>query len=146
MKPEVPPIAAPAQVSSAECQLMLRAEPHVLAAVRRFVGARLREWGLEELRPAAAMCVTELLSNVHKHAATPECVLELRRIAQGIRVSVRDTEPSPPVMREPDHMSERGRGLFLLSETADAWGFEPKATGKEVWFTLNAFTDGAHGT
>ncbi|WP_269855796.1 ATP-binding protein [Streptomyces sp. RPT161] len=124
---------------------MLRAEPHVLAAVRRFVGARLREWGLEDLRPAAAMCVTELLSNVHKHTANPECALELRRIAQGIRVSVRDTEPSPPVMREPDHMSERGRGLFLLSETANAWGFEVKGAGKEVWFVLNAFPEDTHG-
>ncbi len=125
---------------------MLRADPHVLAAVRQFIGARLREWGLEELRPAAAMCVTELLSNVHKHTASPECVLELRRIAQGIRVSVRDGEPSPPVMREPDCLSERGRGLFLLSETADAWGFEPEGPGKEVWFVLNARTEGTHGT
>lgn len=136
MKPEVPPIAAPVQLSATHCRLALRAEPHSLAVVRRVVRAQLRAWQCEELTPPAAMGVTELLSNVHKHVRSPECVLTLRKITGGIRVSVIDTDPRMPVAGEPDHLSESGRGLFLLSETVQEWGAVPTRDGKEVWFVL----------
>lgn len=84
----------------------------------------------------AAMCVTELLSNVHKHARSPECVLTFHRITDGIRISVIDGEPAMPVVCEPDHLSESGRGLFLMTETVDEWGAVPIVGGKEVWFVL----------
>lgn len=136
MQPEVPPIAAPVQLSATHCRLDLIAEPRELAVVRRLVCAQLREWACEELTNPAAMCVTELLSNVHKHAVSLECVLTMRRITDGIRISVIDSEPAMPVVCEPHHLSESGRGLFLLSETVHAWGAEPAGRGKEVWFVL----------
>ncbi|CAM5642409.1 non-specific serine/threonine protein kinase OS=Streptomyces antimycoticus OX=68175 GN=SANT12839_039310 PE=3 SV=1 [Streptomyces antimycoticus] len=55
----------------------------MLADIRRAVGARLRLGRREELISAAGMCVTELLSNVHKHAASPECVLTLESLRTG---------------------------------------------------------------
>ncbi|MDT3396633.1 ATP-binding protein [Streptomyces sp. B1866] len=118
----------------------LNADPQLLADVRRAVGARLRRWGREELITAAAMCVTELLSNVHKHAASPECVLTLENRPRGIRAAVRDTDAGLPVLREPDFCSESGRGLFLLSKTAHAWGTAVDPSGKTVWFVLHAET------
>ncbi len=136
MKPEVPPIAAPVRLSATHCRLALRAEPHTLAVVRRVVRSQLREWDCQELTLPAAMCVTELLSNVHKHVRSPDCVLTLRKITGGIRISVIDTDPRMPVLREPDHLSESGRGLFLMSETVREWGAVPTGDGKEVWFTL----------
>lgn len=136
MKPEVPLLVAPVQLSATHCRLVLRAEPRRLALVRRVVRAQLREWRCAELTLPAAMCVTELLSNVHKHTASPECVLTLRRITDGIRVSVADTESRMPVLCEPDFLSESGRGLFLLRETVQEWGAVPTADGKEVWFVL----------
>ncbi len=139
MKPQLPPIAAPVRLDERESRLHLRVDPHVLAPVRRVVRAQLRGWGLAELTTAAAMCVTELLSNVHKHARSPEAVLTFRRITGGIRISVRDSEPSVPVVREPDCLSESGRGLFLLSNTAHQWGVAAArdGEGKEVWFELH---------
>ncbi|QKV94763.1 ATP-binding protein [Streptomyces sp. NA02950] len=119
-------------------ELRLRVHPQTLADVRRAVGARLRLWGREELITAAAMCVTELLSNVHKHAASPECALALENRRHGIHAAVSDTEFALPVVREPDFLSESGRGMFLLSKTAHEWGTELTATGKTVWFTLHA--------
>ncbi|MDI5965219.1 ATP-binding protein [Streptantibioticus silvisoli] len=141
MKPQVPPTAAPAHAGAPECRWTLRAEPHGLHEVRRAVRARLRAWGREELTLPAAMCVTELLSNVHKHARSPECELTMRGITRGIRISVIDREPRLPVAGEPGHLSRRGRGLFLLGGTVDAWGALPVPGGKEVWFTLHADDD-----
>ncbi|AUA13529.1 MULTISPECIES: ATP-binding protein [Streptomyces] len=119
-------------------ELRLRAHPRILADVRRAVAARLRLWGREELISAAGMCVTELLSNVHKHAASPECVLTLENLPNGIQAAVGDTESALPVVKEPDFLSESGRGMFLLSKTAHAWGTDLTPTGKTVWFTLHA--------
>ncbi|MEK8171082.1 ATP-binding protein [Streptomyces sp. M19] len=90
--------------------------------MRRAVGSRLRLWGREELIGAAGMCVTELLSNVHKHAGSSECVLTLENRSFGIHAAVSDSERALPVVREPDYLSESGRGMFLLSKTAHEWG------------------------
>jgi anti-sigma regulatory factor (Ser/Thr protein kinase) len=120
----------------------LRVHPRILAEVRRALGARLRQWGRSELITPAAMCVTELLSNVHKHAASPECLLILENRAFGIHAAVSDSESVLPVVKEPDYFSESGRGMFLLSKTADDWGTDLTATGKTVWFTLYAQTLG----
>ncbi len=149
MKPELPPTAAPRSAAATAppavpdppaadtVRWALRAEPHGLHEVRRRVLALLRAWGREELVLAAAMCVTELLSNVHKHAASPLCELEVRSVTGGVRVSVTDRDPRMPVPREPDHLSESGRGLFLLAGTVDAWGARRvPGGGKAVWFTL----------
>ncbi|ASQ94910.1 MULTISPECIES: ATP-binding protein [Streptomyces] len=119
-------------------ELRLRAHPRMLADIRRAVGARLRLWGREELISAAGMCVTELLSNVHKHAASPECVLTLERLPHGIRAAVSDSEAALPVVKEPDFLSESGRGMFLLSKTAHEWGTDLTPAGKTVWFTLRS--------
>ncbi|GLV79990.1 MULTISPECIES: ATP-binding protein [Streptomyces] len=119
-------------------ELRLRAHPQTLADVRRAVAARLRLWGREELISAAGMCVTELLSNVHKHAASPECVLLLENLSNGVHAAVSDTESALPVVKEPDFLSESGRGMFLLSKTADEWGTDLTPTGKTVWFTLRS--------
>lgn len=136
MKPELPPTAARQRSAEDSCRWALRAEPHGLHEVRRLVRATLRDWGLDDLTLPAAMSVSELLSNVHKHARSPECELVMRRITGGIRISVVDRDPRLPVAREPDHLSESGRGLFLLGETVDAWGAVPLPGGKEVWFSL----------
>ncbi|WP_432012419.1 ATP-binding protein [Streptomyces cucumeris] len=119
-------------------ELRLRVHPQTLADVRRAVGARLRLWGRDELITAAAMCVTELLSNVHKHAASPDCVLALEERPHGIYAAVSDSESGLPVVKEPDFLSESGRGMFLLSKTAHTWGTDLTPTGKTVWFTLRA--------
>lgn len=130
MKSELPPITPDFW------QMCLRADPRHLAVVRRTVRAQLKVWGRAELARDAAMCVTELLSNVHKHVASPECVLTLRDTPEGVHVTVSDSEHALPVASEPDFLSERGRGLFLLSETAHNWGATPTGTGKDVWFVL----------
>ncbi|CAM5642455.1 non-specific serine/threonine protein kinase OS=Streptomyces antimycoticus OX=68175 GN=SANT12839_039310 PE=3 SV=1 [Streptomyces antimycoticus] len=49
-----------------------------------------------------------------------------------------DSESALPVVKEPDFLSESGRGMFLLSKTAHERGTDLTPTGKTVWFTLHA--------
>ncbi|GAA1919721.1 ATP-binding protein [Streptantibioticus ferralitis] len=112
----------------------LAAVPKALAGIRRIVAAYLRLWGRAELTAPAALCTTELLSNVAKHAGSPDCVLTLQRRSDAVRVTVSDTSRALPVVTEPDWCGQSGRGMFLLAKTADAWGANPTEDGKDVWF------------
>lgn len=116
----------------------LSADPARLTGVRRSVRDQLRAWGRVDLADAAALCVTELLTNVYRHAGSPECELTLDRLPGGIvRVAVGDRSPVLPVRApEPDWTAERGRGLHLIAASAHRWGVTPTATGKRVWVEL----------
>ncbi len=114
----------------------LTADPKRIGHVRRIVAAFLRYWDWGELVDPAAMCVTELLSNVSRHADSDECVLLLETSDTGVRIVVSDGTPKLPVVLEPDGCSDSGRGMFLLSETADSWGAALTDNGKDVWVEL----------
>lgn len=113
------------------------AHPAAVAGVRRIVGVHLRLWGFEQLVDDAALCVSELLSNVDKHADGPACVLTLQRKPTGVRVVVSDTNFALPVLRQPDWAAEDGRGLTVLAGLTTDWGAEPTAEGKDVWFEMH---------
>lgn len=91
----------------------------------------------------AALCTTELLSNVLKHTGSPDCVLTLQSNAGAVRITVSDASTEMPVVKQPDWMSQNGRGMFLLNGTADEWGAEPTPDGKDVWFEIRASNKGA---
>jgi hypothetical protein len=100
----------------------------------RVAGAQPRDWGHADFVDAAAVCVTEILANVHCHAATPEGELGLRKLPEdGVRVSVGDRSPVLPVWyTEPDWHTESGRGTFLTASVADLWGVTPRNGGKQL--------------
>ncbi|MET9873908.1 ATP-binding protein [Actinacidiphila glaucinigra] len=129
MTQESPPAAA----------MRVVAEPARIAEVRRAVSEQLRVWGREDLAPAAALCVTEILANVHRHAGSPECELTLDDLAaEGVRAAVSDRSPVLPVPAPgpPDWAAERGRGLHLIAAAAHRWGVRPTPDGKQVWVVL----------
>lgn len=117
----------------------LTADPQSLGDVRGAVLAYVRGCGWAELDDAALLCVTELLSNVWRHAVSDECVLLIQPSVCALRIVVSDDSPKLPVVRAADACSESGRGLLLVSETADAWGVTMNCdrvgngTGKDVW-------------
>jgi anti-sigma regulatory factor (Ser/Thr protein kinase) len=115
----------------------LIADPRAFARVRLIVGAYLRYWGWGEIVQPAVMCVTELLSNVRKHAQSDDCTLLIQTSPSGLRIVVSDDSRELPVVREPDWFTESGRGMFLLSKTVDAWGAEPNGSGKDVWLEFH---------
>ncbi|MCM2579783.1 ATP-binding protein [Streptomyces meridianus] len=125
---------------SRHCTVELHALPSRIGQVRRIVSAQLRHWRLDPLIDFAALGVTELLSNVHRHAEPDKrCTVELVLLLDRLTVSVRDHDPREPGVREAGPGDTGGRGLRLIAAFSECWGVRPQeGGGKVVWFTLSA--------
>ncbi|GAA1566773.1 ATP-binding protein [Streptomyces globosus] len=149
--------------SRRHCVVELQALPARIGQIRRIVSAQLRHWQLDPLIDRAALGVTELLSNVHRHAQPDKtCTVEIELRLGRLTVSVYDSDPRLPVLRtaaarppapdapptldvpgplDPlDALETCGRGLALVDALSEAWGARPQegGAGKVVWFSLRA--------
>jgi anti-sigma regulatory factor (Ser/Thr protein kinase) len=80
------------------------------------------------------LVVTELVTNVVRHAAT-QIHVHAEFEAPNLRVEVRDgSSVLPAVVDLVDE--EYGRGLRIVQELATDWGIEQRDDGKAVWFTV----------
>ncbi len=124
----------------------LQALPSRIGQVRRIVSAQLRYWHMDPLIDRAALGVTELLSNVHRHARPDKsCTVELELLPDRLTVSVRDHDPRLPVPADAPGTADAtplatcGRGLAMVAAVSESWGARPDGeNGKVVWFTLPA--------
>lgn len=124
----------------------LQALPSRIGQVRRIVSAQLRYWHMDPLIDRAALGVTELLSNVHRHARPDKsCTVELELLVDRLTVSVRDHDPRLPVVADAAEaldlvpLATCGRGLAMVAAMSESWGARPEGDdGKVVWFTLPA--------
>lgn len=118
----------------------LQALPSRIGQVRRIVSAQLRYWRLDALTDRAALGVTELLSNVHRHAWPDKtCTVEIELLLDRLTVSVHDHDPRLPELHEAEPFETGGRGLALIDAMCESWGARPRGqSGKVVWFTLPA--------
>ncbi|MEU3369879.1 ATP-binding protein [Streptomyces sp. NPDC006711] len=125
---------------SRQCTVELQALPSRIGQVRRIVSAQLRYWHLDPLIDEAALCVTELLTNVHRHAEPDKmCTVEIELLLDRLTISVHDHDPTLPSVRKADTLATNGRGLSLIAAVSEAWGVRPLGeSGKTVWFTLAA--------
>ncbi|WP_156724612.1 ATP-binding protein [Streptomyces apocyni] len=125
---------------SRHCTVELHALPSRIKQVRRIVSAQLRYWQLDPLVDAAALGVTELLANVHRHARPDKmCTVEIELLLDRLTVSVHDHDPRLPELRDADPFATCGRGLAMVAAVSESWGVRPQgAAGKVVWFTLEA--------
>ncbi|MFD2686677.1 ATP-binding protein [Streptomyces phyllanthi] len=125
------------------CTVELQALPSRIGQVRRIVSAQLRYWHLDPLIDQAALGVTELLSNVHRHAEPDKmCTVEIELLLDRLTVSVRDNDPRLPVVRDAEPSATCGRGLAMVAAVSESWGARPHGeSGKVVWFTLPAHAE-----
>ncbi|MFD5426206.1 ATP-binding protein [Streptomyces sp. NPDC127084] len=127
--------------ASRHCRVELQALPARIGQVRRIVSAQLRYWHLDPLIDHAALGVTELLTNVHRHAQPDKlCAVELELLLNRLTISVHDHDPRLPTAGSMgDRLETTGRGLALIAALSESWGVRPKGEGgKAVWFTLPA--------
>ena len=113
-------------------------------AARRFATALVEEWGLHDLAPDVALCVSELAANALLHAREP-FTLTVRRAGAGVRIDVIDPRPDQlPVVvplvgtaRDLTERSTTGRGLQIVATLADRWGVSTTNGAKAVWAELS---------
>lgn len=101
---------------------------------RRFVRAQLAAMG--PVAELAELLVSELATNVVRHAGTPFTV----EVSGGdpIRVTVRDGVATDLCVPAGFGDSTSGRGLAILEALAHRWGVRSREGGKDVWFELLA--------
>ncbi|MFF1380223.1 ATP-binding protein [Streptomyces sp. NPDC058308] len=123
---------------SRHCTVELQALPSRIRQVRRIVSAQLRYWHLDPLIDLAAIGVTELLTNVHRHAEPDKvCTVEIELLLDRLTISVHDHDPRLPRIGDADAFATCGRGLAMVAAVSEAWGVSPQGdAGKTVWFTL----------
>jgi anti-sigma regulatory factor (Ser/Thr protein kinase) len=119
-----------------EARLALRPVPASAARARAFVERTLGEWECDDFLDSSRLLVSELVTNAVLHART-EFELLIRAVRTGVRVEVRDHNPSMPVVRRYEDEAMTGRGLALVDELATRWGVDRHPDGKAVWFELD---------
>jgi anti-sigma regulatory factor (Ser/Thr protein kinase) len=117
-------------------RIVLAPDPSAAAIARQVVDDACRAWRLDGVRDAAQLVVTELVSNVVRHAGT-DMELSLTARPGELCLAVRDGSPllpSPAAWR--GLAADTGRGLVVIRALAVAWGATPSGDGKVVWAVL----------
>ncbi len=110
--------------------------PPSVGQARSEARAVLLGWGCRaEAADAVVLVVSELASNVVRHARVPGRFFEVRleNLGDVCEVEVSDTCDAHPRLSAPGAKAESGRGLMLVAALAEKWGSRDRTTGKTVW-------------
>ncbi len=139
------------QAPALSSTLTLADTPNSVAWARRHVVDMLRGWGVcsEETVDTARLVVSELVTNAVRHPGTEvdrplSCsdlesvstvALVLEATDSMVRISVRDHDPAPPMLKEVGVEATGGRGIFLVAQLSTRWGHYLCRPGpdKVVW-------------
>jgi anti-sigma regulatory factor (Ser/Thr protein kinase) len=119
-------------------QMCLRLTPtnEATTLARGLVDEACLQWRLQHLQDNAELIITELVTNVIRHANT-DMEVRIRTYDGVFELSVRDGSPNRPELgSRDDWVSEAGRGLLVIDALSAAWGSTPTADGKIVWAKL----------
>ncbi|MFD9307233.1 SpoIIE family protein phosphatase [Streptomyces sp. NPDC060048] len=111
------------------------ADPEALVSARHMIGAAVRAWGARDRADEIELVADELIVNALMHTDGP-AIVTLRVLTgpeRRLRVEVEDRSSALPRRREAGDSGVSGRGLLLVERLADAWGVEPRGSGKCVW-------------
>lgn len=120
---------------------MLPSIPESVPIARFHIRAALSFHQLDEYADDAAVITSELVTNAIQHACgdgTGTVRVTLLRVWNpgGVTVVVADCSREGPVTRMASDGSERGRGLRIVDELSDCWGWNPEDGGKAVYAVL----------
>jgi anti-sigma regulatory factor (Ser/Thr protein kinase) len=114
---------------------MLPAVPSSAGRARRLLRDALPGEASEEAVDAAALALSEIVTNALVHAGTP---MRLRVILapSAVRVELADGSVHLPLPRDYSRAAGTGRGLHMVTEVVDQWGAHHDEDGKVVWFEI----------
>jgi anti-sigma regulatory factor (Ser/Thr protein kinase) len=118
--------------------LQLDPDPRSVSRARAWITEELGELGRPDLVDAAALGISELVTNAILHAEPPISVAVLGS-RERPRVEVRDRSKRPPRtgadMTDADALLRTvGRGMAIVALYSQAWGADVSPDGKVVWF------------
>ncbi|MBB2943197.1 anti-sigma regulatory factor (Ser/Thr protein kinase) [Actinoplanes lutulentus] len=118
-------------------QARLPGRASAVRTARELVAQACHAWHIPQLRPNAALIMSELATNAVQHART-EMVATVIRAGDCLHLAVRDGDSRFPRLAapDPDLTAAGGRGLRLVHGIATAWGAMPARGGKVVWATV----------
>ena len=110
--------------------------PEAVATARRYVAGQLRDVPRAVVDEIAIM-VSELATNCIRHT-TSDFSVAVEAGTSRIVVEVTDRGSGTPNVRSPGPQEPSGRGLLIVRELSDSFGFRelPGAPGKTVWFVV----------
>ena len=98
---------------------------------RTFLRENLPETVSDDTAAELMLALSELATNVVKHAGTPfEVVVDTDGRA---RIEVEDSSPRLPVPNRAAPWATSGRGLAIIDELCDRWGVHVAQNAKCVW-------------
>ena len=117
--------------------------PAAVAGARHFVSGELLDIPRHVADDIAVM-VSELATNCVRHTDTDFSV-RVEQSSTQIRVEVTDAGDGTPAIRSPAPSDLTGRGLRIVRELADSFGFRPAtgSPGKTVWFVVLLSAEGS---
>ena len=100
----------------------------------------LSTWQVAHLEETALLLVSELVTNVVRHARARVLAMALWLEPEGasLLIEVHDADPHEPRPRTPGRLEEGGFGFVLIEALAGKWGVRQTETGKAVWVELDA--------
>ena len=117
--------------------LRLESEPRSVRQARSWVIGELAAIDRLDLRDAAELGISELVTNAILHADPPITVRVGGTVAHP-RVEVHDTSTAPLRLRDMNDqdrlLATIGRGLGIVATYSTSWGADVSPQGKVVWF------------
>jgi anti-sigma regulatory factor (Ser/Thr protein kinase) len=115
--------------------------PYSVQMARFYVRTALGYHDLGDYAVNAEIVTSELVTNAIQHVCgdgtgTVKVTLLRARNPETVTVVVTDSSPQGPVTREAPTTGERGRGLRIVDELSDYWGWNPENDGKTVYAVL----------
>ncbi|MGA4841273.1 ATP-binding protein [Streptomyces sp. G45] len=144
----VPPAPSPPPLRAPSYRLTAPNSSTCARVLRELVCCLLKVSGHAGLLDDARLCVSEVVTNVHRHTRTRLVVVDVSLGAERVTVAVYDDAAHKlPVVAKPGPDIPCGRGLALVHHCSDGWGATqyggPIPSTKAVWFHFDLRRRGA---
>ncbi len=132
--------------SSRQLCMTLPAVGRSVRLSRHATHAALTAWQLAHVDEAAALLVSELVTNAVRHAEGIDVVtVNLHAGRTRLRIEVQDADRHWPQPRIPGRYDESGFGFILVDALASNWGVRETEAGKAVWAELDTRQESGPG-